>query len=92
MSAAARAGGFDAGDVSPEKAVASRAFPVLLICGTKGPPDSAAMQNKSIKPRMGPSELWVVAGSASMLRPYGQAPAEYENRVVSFLENVSNER
>ncbi len=34
LKAMAQAGGFDPDDVSPEKAVTQRPFPILLICGT----------------------------------------------------------
>ncbi len=85
MRAVARAGGFDPDEVSPEKAVAQRPFPVLLICGTNDRRIPCRHAEQIYKAAIGPKELWIVqdAGHASAL---GQAPAEYENRVVSFFE------
>ena len=80
-----RAGGFDPDDVSPQKAVAQRPFPVLLICGTDDHRIPCRHAREIYKAAAGPKELWILqgAGHASAL---GQAPAEYENRVVSFFE------
>jgi alpha-beta hydrolase superfamily lysophospholipase len=78
-------GGFKPEDVSPEKAVAARAFPVLLICGTRDSTIPCRHSERIYKAAAGPKELWVVhgAGHAAAL---GQAPAEYEQRVVSLFE------
>ena len=80
-----KAGGFNPDEVSPEKAVAQRPFPVLLICGTNDHRIPCRHAEAIYKAATGPKELWIVqgAGHASAL---GQAPAEYENRVVSFFE------
>ena len=85
MRAVARTGGFDPDAVSPEKAVAQRPFPVLLICGANDHRIPCHHAEAIYHAATGPKELWVVrgAGHASAL---GQAPAEYENRVVSFFE------
>jgi alpha-beta hydrolase superfamily lysophospholipase len=85
LDAMKRAGGFDPDQVSPEKAVAQRPFPVLLICGTDDHRIPCRHVQATYKAATGPKELWIVqgAGHASAL---GQAPAEYENRVVSFFE------
>jgi alpha-beta hydrolase superfamily lysophospholipase len=83
--AVANAGGFNPDEVSPEKAVAQRSFPVLLICGTSDHRIPCRHAEAIYKAATGPKELWIVqgAGHASAL---GQAPAEYETRVVSFFE------
>jgi uncharacterized protein len=85
MRAAARTGGFDPDEVSPEKSVALRPFPVLLICGTNDHRIPCRHAEAIYAAAPGPKELWIVqgAGHASAL---GQAPAEYENRVVSFFQ------
>jgi alpha-beta hydrolase superfamily lysophospholipase len=85
MRAAAQAGGFDPDEVSPEKAVALRPFPVLLVCGTDDHRIPCRHAEQIYQAASGPKELWIVqgAGHASAL---GQAPAEYENRVVTFFE------
>jgi alpha-beta hydrolase superfamily lysophospholipase len=78
-------GGFKPEDASPEKAVAERPFPVLLICGTRDATIPCRHAERIYKAATGPKELWIVrgAGHASAL---GQDPSEYENRVVSFFE------
>jgi alpha-beta hydrolase superfamily lysophospholipase len=85
MRGVAKTGGFDPEEVSPEKAVAQRRFPVLLICGTNDHRILCRHAEQIYNAAIGPKELWIVqgAGHASAL---GQAPAEYENRVVSFFE------
>src|SRR5271170_7991278 len=85
MRAVARTGGFSPDEVSPEKAVVQRPFPVLLICGTNDHRIPCRHAEAIYGAATGPKELWIVqgAGHASAL---GQAPAEYENRVVSFFE------
>jgi len=81
---AEREGGFRAEDVSPELAVAARAFPVLLICG---------LDDHNIPPRhtraiyaaaKGPKEMWLVPG-AGHTQAQGRAPEEFERRVTSFF-------
>jgi alpha-beta hydrolase superfamily lysophospholipase len=85
MRAVAKTGGFDPDEASPEKAVAQRPFPVLLICGTDDHRIPCRHAEAIYDAAIGPKELWIVQGArhASAL---GQAPAEYENRVVSFFE------
>jgi alpha-beta hydrolase superfamily lysophospholipase len=85
MRAVARTGGFDPDAVSPEQAVAQRPFPVLLICGANDHRIPCRHAEAIYDAATGPKELWVVqgAGHASAL---GQAPADYENRVVRFFE------
>jgi uncharacterized protein len=80
-----KAGGFNPDEVSPEKAVAQRPFPVLLICGTNDHRIPCRHAEAIYDAATGPKELWIVqdAGHASAL---GEAPAEYEKRVVSFFE------
>ena len=90
LDAMKRAGGFNPNDVSPEKAVAQRPFPVLLICGTNDHRIPCRHAQAIYKAATGPKEMWTVqgAGHASAL---GQAPAEYENRVVRFFEKYPAE-
>jgi alpha-beta hydrolase superfamily lysophospholipase len=90
LDAMKRAGGFNPNDVSPEKAVGQRPFPVLLICGTNDHRIPCRHAQAIYKAATGPKEMWIVqgAGHASAL---GQAPAEHENRVVSFFEKYPAE-
>jgi pimeloyl-ACP methyl ester carboxylesterase len=82
-----REGSFHAEDVSPEKAVAARAFPVLLICG---------LEDHNIPPRhtraiyaaaIGHKEMWLVPG-AGHTQVQGRQPEEFERRVTQFFSAV----
>jgi fermentation-respiration switch protein FrsA (DUF1100 family) len=84
MSELAKAGGFPPDDVSPEKAVAVRPFPILLICGTQDHTIPCRHAEDIYQKAHGPKELWVVEG-AEHASALGRAPAEYENRVIRFL-------
>jgi hypothetical protein len=84
LDALKRAGGFDLDEVSPEKAVAQRPFPILLICGTDDHRIPCRHAQAIYKAGIGPKELWIVPGAGHAMA-LGQAPAEYENRVVSFF-------
>lgn len=77
-------GGFKPEDVSPEKAVAARPFPVLLICGTRDHRIPCRHAERIYKAATGPKELWEVKG-AGHAAALGQAPAEYESRVLDFF-------
>jgi|SRR5580704_6505661 uncharacterized protein len=85
MQSVEKDGGFKPEDASPQKAVAERPFAVLLICGTRDATIPCRHAEQIYKAAVGPKQLWIVqrAGHASAL---GQAPAEYENRVVSLFE------
>jgi uncharacterized protein len=86
MEALAKTGGFDPDDVSPKKAVAARPFPVLLICGTRDTTIPCRHAEQIHRTASGPKELWVVNG-AEHASALGRAPAEYEERVVRFLQD-----
>ena len=77
-------GGFTPDDVSPENAVASRAFAVLIICGTRDYRIPCRHAERVYNAAIGPKELWVVdgAGHAAAL---GFTPQEYEARAVAFF-------
>ena len=85
INAAEKEGGFKVDDVSPEKAVATRAFPILLIAGRKDknlPPRHA---ERILKAAIGPKELWLVP-NARHTEALGREPAEFERRVVEFFK------
>jgi pimeloyl-ACP methyl ester carboxylesterase len=88
MREAAQAGQFDPNNVSPEKAVAQRAFPVLLICGTRDRRIPCRHAERIYRAARGAKELWVVdgAGHAAAL---GTVPHEYEDRVIRFFDDHS---
>jgi pimeloyl-ACP methyl ester carboxylesterase len=85
MKSIEKGGGFRPEDVSPEKAVAERPFPVLLICGTRDATIPCRHAERIYKAATGPKELWIVQG-AEHASAMGQDPVEYENRVISFFE------
>ncbi len=78
-------GGFNPSDVSPEEAVASRPFAVLLICGTSDHRIPCRHAERIYKSAIGPKELWIVKG-AEHAAALGHSPAEYESRVVALFE------
>jgi len=78
-------GGFDPGDVSPEKAVAERPFAILLICGTADHRIPCRHAERIYKAAAGPKELWVVKG-AGHAAALGHSPQEYEARVVNLFQ------
>lgn len=85
MQGMAKAGGFSPNDVSPEKAVAARSFPILLICGTRDHRIPCRHAERIYRASRGERELWVVAG-AGHAAALGHAPAEYETRAITFFE------
>lgn len=89
MEGVAKAGGFDPDKVSPEKAVAARPFPVLLICGTRDFTIPCRHAERVYRAASGPKELWVVDGAAHA-SALGRAPAEYEEKIVQFLKEVTS--
>lgn len=88
MQSIEREGGFNPDDVSPEKAVVERAFPVLLICGTWDHRIPCRHAERIYDAAHGQRELWVVhgAGHAAAL---GYAPEEYEHRLIDFFDRTS---
>jgi alpha-beta hydrolase superfamily lysophospholipase len=85
MQALAKAGGFDPDEDSPEKAVAQRPFPILLICGTRDHVIPCRHAERIRQAARGPRELWIVEG-APHASAMGVARAEYEERVIRFLD------
>lgn len=77
-------GDFDPDQVSPERAVVERPFPVLLICGTADHRIPCRHAEMIYNAARGPKQLWIVqgAGHASAL---GEAPEEYRRRVLAFF-------
>lgn len=88
ISTARKEGGFSPDDVSPEKSVAARPFPVLLICDGLDRIIPCRHTRRIFAAATGPKEFWEVldAGHASAI---GTNPAEYERRVIGFFEKLS---
>lgn len=80
-------GGFRARDVSPERAVAERKFPVLLICGTGDRTIPCRHSKRIYEAAVGPKEFWQVPGAAHSAA-LGSAPREFERRVITFLFEI----
>lgn len=86
-----KAGGFDPDDVSPEKAVQSRAFPILLICGTEDHRIPCRHAEAIFKAAIGPKDLWIVQG-AEHASALGHDPQAYEKRVIQFFQKYPAEK
>jgi len=79
--------GFPFAEISPVKAVASRPFPVLLICDEKDVALPCRHSEMIYAAARGPRELWVVPG-AFHTAAYGFAPQEFQRRVLAFFSMV----
>jgi uncharacterized protein len=88
MQSAEKEGGFKPEDASPEKAVAARPFPILLICGTRDHRIPCRHAERIYKAASGPKQLWIVEG-AEHASALGHSPAEYEVRVVKLFESAA---
>jgi len=76
--------GISLDEVSPVKAVASRAFPVLLICDEKDEALPCRHTQMIYDAARGPKELWKVPG-AFHTAALGFQPEEFKRRVLSFF-------
>lgn len=76
--------GFPLAEISPMKAVASRAFPVLLICDEKDEALPCRHTKMIYDAARGPKQLWVVPG-AYHTAALGFYPEEFQRRVLSFF-------
>ena len=80
--------GFSAAEVSPENAVAARAFPVLLICDEADTVLPCRHAEKIYRVASGPKSLWVVP-QAYHTAALGYQPKEFKRRVLQFLADPS---
>jgi hypothetical protein len=76
--------GFPAAEVAPEKSVAARAFPVLLICDTADVVLPCRHAERIYAAARGPKQLWVVP-RAFHTSALGFQPEEFRRRVLSFF-------
>jgi alpha-beta hydrolase superfamily lysophospholipase len=76
--------GFPVAEVSPVKAVAARAFPVLLICDEMDVALPCRHSEMIYAAARGPKQLWVVP-RAFHTAAYGFAPEEFRRRVLTFF-------
>lgn len=78
--------GFLAAGVSPEHSVASRAFPVLLICDGADTTIPCRHSERIYAAARGPKSLCVVP-NAFHTGALGYQPVEFERRVLNVLAN-----
>jgi len=86
-----RLSGLPIDEVSPEKAVASRAFPVFLICDEKDEALPCRHTQRIYVAAIGPKQFWEVPG-AFHTAAIGFQPAEFERRVLAFYANVAQSK
>ena len=80
--------GFHAAEVSPERAVASRVFPILLICDAADTTLPCRHSKKIFAAAIGPKSLWVVP-RAFHTAALGYQPEEFKLRVLHFFAQLS---
>jgi uncharacterized protein len=83
--------GLPVAEVSPEKAVATRAFPVLLICDEKDEALPCRHTQRIYAAARGPKQLWEVPG-AFHTAALGFQPVEFRRRVLEFFANVGRSK
>jgi alpha-beta hydrolase superfamily lysophospholipase len=79
--------GLPVAEVSAVKAVASRPFPVLLICDEKDEALPCRHTQKIYAAARGPKEFWEVPG-ADHTAALGLQPVEFQRRVLTFFANT----
>jgi uncharacterized protein len=80
-----------AAEVSPEKAVAARAFPVLLICDAADVALPCRHTKRIYDAARGPKQMWIVPG-AFHTAALGYEPVEFRRRVLAFFDSVRGTR
>ncbi len=83
--------GFSAADVSPEQAVAVRAFRVLLICDAADTTLPCRHTEKIYVAARGPKTMWVVP-RAFHTAALSYQPVEFQSRVLQFFGNPAGHR
>lgn len=83
--------GLPVAEVSPEKAVAARAFPVLLICDENDDALPCRHTQRIYAAAIGPKQLWEVPGAFHTAAISFQ-PAEFQRRVLDFFANVAQSK
>lgn len=76
-------------EISPEKAVAARPFPVLLICDEKDVALPCRHTRMIYNAAIGPKQFWEVPG-AFHTGAIGVQPEEFSRRVLEFFANIAN--
>ena len=81
--------GFPASEVSPEKAVAARAFPILLICDGDDTTLPCRHTERIYAAARGPKQLWIVP-HAFHTAALGYQPEEFRRRVLTFFAEYAS--
>jgi alpha-beta hydrolase superfamily lysophospholipase len=81
--------GFPAAEVSPEKSVAQRAFPVLIICDGDDHALPCRHSEMIFRAAQGPKEFWRVP-RAYHTAALGYDPDEFRKRVLGFFDRPRN--
>ena len=79
--------GFPADEVAPERAVAERAFPVLLICDENDVALPCRHTQRIYNAAHGPKQMWIVPG-AYHTAAISYQPEEFRRRVLSFFASL----
>src|SRR5215470_8871334 len=79
--------GFPASEVSPVKAVASRPFPVLIICDEEDHALPCRHSEMIFRAARGPKEFWRVP-RAWHTAALGYEPEEFRKRVLGFFDHL----
>lgn len=74
-------------DISAERAVSERPFPILLICDTLDHIIPCRHARRIFASATGPKELWIVEG-ADHTGALGREPEEFELRTVNFFQGI----
>jgi uncharacterized protein len=80
--------GFPAAEAAPDKAVAARPFPVLLICDADDDALPCRHTERIYAAAVGPKQMWAVP-HAFHTAALGLQPAEFRRRVYSFYQSVA---
>jgi hypothetical protein len=81
--------GFPASAVSPERAVAARPFPVLIICDAEDVALPCRHSERIFAVAAGPKQFWKVPG-AFHTAALGYHPDEFRRRVLTFYGDIAN--
>jgi fermentation-respiration switch protein FrsA (DUF1100 family) len=87
ISTAEKEGHFSVEEVSPEKSERVRPFAVLLICDGADTVIPCRHSRQIFRAAVGPKELWELP-RAQQASAIGAEPAEYERRVIGFLDHL----
>jgi len=83
--------GLPAAEVSPERSVARRPFPVLLICDEADTTLPCRHAERIYRAASGPKSLWVVP-KAFHTAALGYQPVEFRKRVLDFFSTYNTPR